>query len=533
MDNNQVIVSRDVHFYENIFPYSVSVLQDQLPSCPLPVIHPSIDLRALTQDDPHNIPSSSESSLSTSENIPVLTPSLRRSARISHPPTWLNDFVYSANHPSSLHSHTPAYMSFVASLSVLQEPTSSFEAVKHKEWRETMNTELQTLEANNTWKLSSLPAGKRAIGCKWVFKTKLRADGTVERDKALLSFTVRIFLAIVAARAWPIQQLDINNEFLHASRQWNAEFTLKFTSYGFIQSVHDHCLFVKPSSSGLMALLVYVDDILIIRPSIADITQVKYLHQLIHYQDLGDARYFLGLEIARSASGLYIAQTKYILDIVNDTGLLQAKSASTPFPSSLKLAAGSDSLFSHPDLYRRFVGRLLYLGFSRSDISYPVQQLSQYLNQPCDSHWKAALHVVRYLKGYPSKGLYFPAANPFTLRAFCDADWASCLDSRRSLIGYCIFFGDALVSWKTKKQSTVSRSTAESEYRSLASTAVLHIMENPFFHERTKHIELDCHLVKDAYKDGFVSPSFVPDFLQLADAFTNYLRLMMKKALDF
>ncbi|KAL2225453.1 UNVERIFIED_CONTAM: Retrovirus-related Pol polyprotein from transposon RE1 [Sesamum indicum] len=609
MDNNHIIVSRDVQFYEDIFPYSVS--QDQPSPCPLPVIHPSIDLPTCTLAEPPNTPSSFEPSIPTSEIVPAATPSLRRSTRISHPPTWLNDFVCSTSHPSSLHSHTPAYMSFVASLSVLQEPVSFSEAVKHREWREAMDTELKALEANNTWKLSPLPAGKRAIGCKWVFKTKLRADGTVERHKARLvakgfsqiegvdytdsfspvakSVTLRIFLAIAAARAWPIQQLDINNAFLHgyieediymlppegytvpsntvcklqrslyglkqASRQWNAEFTLTLTSYGFTQSVHDHCLFVKPSSSGLMALLVYVDDILITGPSIAEIAEVKhYLHSLFTIKDLGDARYFLGLEIARSSSGLYIAQTKYVLDIVKDTGLLQAKSASTPFPSGLKLAAGSGPLFSRPDSYRRLVGRLLYLGFSRPDISYPVQQLSQYLNQPCESHWRAALHVVRYLKGCPSKGLYFPASNTFTVRAFCDADWASCLDSRRSLTGYCIFLGDALVSWKTKKQTTVSRSTAESEYRSLASTvcelrwisyilsdfdvpvslpidlycdnkAALHIMANPVFHERTKHIELDCHLVRDAYKDGFVSPSFVPGIQQLADIFTKSLPL--------
>ncbi|KAL2232558.1 UNVERIFIED_CONTAM: Retrovirus-related Pol polyprotein from transposon RE2 [Sesamum indicum] len=304
-----------------------------------------------------------------------------------------------------------------------------------------------------------------------------------------------------------------------------------------------------------MALLVYVDDILITGPSLDDIAQVKqYLHQLFTIKDLGDARYFLGLEIVRGSSGLYITQTKYILDIVKDTGLLKAKPASSPFPAGLKLAAGSGSPFSRPDSYRRLVGRLLYLGFSRPDISYPVQQLSQYLNHPLDSHWKAALHVVRYLKGSPSKGLYFPAANTFNLRAFCDANWASCLDSRRSLTGYCIFLGDALVPWKTKKQSTVSRSTAESEYRSLASTvcelrwvsyilsdfnipvmlpidlfcdnkAALHILANPVFHERTKHIKLDCHLVRDAYKDGFISPSFIPGFQQLADVFTKSIPL--------
>ncbi|KAL2226906.1 uncharacterized protein LOC110011899 [Sesamum indicum] len=282
-----------------------------------------------------------------------------------------------------------------------------------------------------------------------------------------------------------------------------------------------------------MALIIYVDDIIITGPSIDDIARVKcYLHDLFTIKDLGDARYFLGLEIARGSSGLYIAQTKYTLDIVRDTGLLHAKPASSPFPPGLKLAAASGPLFSNPGSYRRLVGRLLYLGFSRSDISYSVQQLSQYLNQPCESHWKAALHV------------------------------ASCLDSRRSLIGYCVFLGDALVSWKTKKQSTVSRSTAESEYRSLASTvcelrwisyilsdfnvphslpvelfcdnkAALHILANPVFHERTKHIELDCNLVRDAYKDDFISPSFVPGVLQLADVFTKSLPLKSFVSLIF
>ncbi|XP_020547014.1 uncharacterized protein LOC110011349 [Sesamum indicum] len=139
------------------------------------------------------------------------------------------------------------------------------------------------------------------------------------------------------------------------------------------------------------------------------------------------------------------------MDIIKDIGLAQAKSASSPFPSGLKLATISGPNFLHRDSYRRLVGRLLYLGFTRPDISYLVQQLSQYLNQPCDSHWKVALHVVRYLKGSPSKGLYFRGSNSLALRVFCDADWTSCPESRRSLTGYCIFLGDELVSWKTKK----------------------------------------------------------------------------------
>ncbi|XP_020555067.1 uncharacterized protein LOC110013265 [Sesamum indicum] len=304
-----------------------------------------------------------------------------------------------------------------------------------------------------------------------------------------------------------------------------------------------------------MALLVYVDDILISGPSMSDIQQVKqHLHELFTIKDIGTAHYFLGLEIARSSDGVFVPQNKYVLDIIQDTGLCHAKSTSTPLPHGLKLVASSGALLSNPDAYRRLVGRLLYLDFTRPDISHSVQQLSQFLNHPCESHWKAALHVVRYLKGCPSKGLFFPSQNSFALKAYCNADWASCPDSRCSLTGFCIFLGDALVSWKTKKQSTVSRSTAEAEYRSLAATVcelrwlsfiladlsvpvvlpidlfcdnkpALHILANPIFHERTKHIELDYHLVRDAYKEGFISPSFVPSSLQLADVFTKVLPL--------
>ncbi|KAL0322509.1 UNVERIFIED_CONTAM: Retrovirus-related Pol polyprotein from transposon RE2 [Sesamum angustifolium] len=337
-----------------------------------------------------------------------------------------------------------------------------------------------------------------------------------------------------------------------ASRQWNAELTLKLTDFGFQQSTHDHCLFTKDASDGFMALLVYVDDILVTAPNMALIQAVKdYLHSLFTIKDLGH-RFFLVLEIARNSDGLYVAQTKYVQDIVTDIGLLNAKSTSTPFPQGLKLSANCGTLLPDPGKYRRLVGRLLYLGFTRPDISYSVQQLSQFLTRPCEAHWRAAVHVVRYLKGTPTKGLFLPSKSSFELRAYCDADWASCSDSRRSLTGFCIFFGDALISWKTKKQSTILRSTAEAEYKSMAATvcelkwlsyilsdfgisvslpiqlycdnqAAMHIMANPVFHERTKHIELDCHVVRDAYKNGFISPSFVRSSVQLADIFTKVL----------
>ncbi|KAL2228852.1 UNVERIFIED_CONTAM: Retrovirus-related Pol polyprotein from transposon RE2, partial [Sesamum indicum] len=569
LENSSSFTSRDVQFYEDQFPYSSS--QATSASYPLPIVSPHADILA------SNSQSSSTQSLSParSPNIPDLI-SVRRSARNRQRPTWLNDFVCNAkstNSPISLSQTASAYMSFVASLSVLQELRSFTEAVVHQEWRDAMQSELDALEKNHTWELTTLPEGKKTIGYKWVYKIKLRADGSVDRYKARLvakgftqvegvdygdvfspvakTVTVQLFLAIAAAREWPIQQLLYGLK--QASRQWNVEFTSRLTSYGFRQSVHDHCLFIKNTSSGPLVLLVYVDDILLTGPSISTIQAVKsYLHNLFTIKDIGDARYFLGLEIARCSDGLYISQTKYVMDIIRDTGLCQSRPAATPFPQGLRLQSTSDDPLPKPDSYHRLVGRLLYLGFTRPDISHSVQQLSQFLTHPCESHWQAALHVVRYLKSCPSKGLFFPSQSSLTLTAYCDTDWATCPDSRRSLTGFCIFLGPALISWKTKKQCTVSRSTAEAEYRSPAATvcelrwisyimtdlgmstslpidlfcdnkAALHILANPVFHERTKHIEMDCHLVRDAYKEGFIAPCFVRSSLQLVDIFTKVL----------
>ncbi|XP_020548154.1 uncharacterized protein LOC110011709 [Sesamum indicum] len=272
---------------------------------------------------------------------------------------------------------------------------------------------------------------------------------------------------------------------------------------------------------------------------------------LFTIKDLGHAKYFLGLEIARSSEGTSVTQQKYIKDIIHDSGLDNANPVHTPLPLGLKLSS-CGTVLEDPESYRRLIGRLLYLGFTRPDVSYGAQQLSQFVHRPCKEHLAAALHLVKYLKGTSTKGLFFPAHNSFSLTGYCDADWASCPDSRRSLTGYCIFLGSALISWKTKKQPTVSRSTAEAEYRSLAATvcelqwisyllkdfqvpiqtpiplycdnqAAVHIVANPVFHERTKHLEIDCHLVRDKYKDGFVLPSHVPSKLQLADCFTKVL----------
>ncbi|KAL0440782.1 UNVERIFIED_CONTAM: Retrovirus-related Pol polyprotein from transposon RE1 [Sesamum radiatum] len=380
---------------------------------------------------------------------------------------------------------------FVEGLSVLEEPKDFCEAQEKQEWREAMQQEIDALERNKTWEISYLPQGKNVIGCRWIYKIKLRPDGTIERCKARLvakgfsqvegidyndcfapvakTVTVRLFLIVAAGRGWPLHHLDVNSAFLHGSLD---EVIYMDAPEGYKIPPGQVCR-LKKSLYGLqlIALLVYVDDILVATPTEILIQEVKgYLDRLFSIKDLGPAKYFLGLELARSPQGLIATQNKYALDIIKDARLLQGRSVTTPLPPGLKFGTESGMALQDPGKYRRLIGRLLYQGFTRPEICHAAQQLSQHVQHPCQQHLDAALHLVRYLKASPSTGLFFPSNNDFKLKAYCDVDWAACPPSRRSLTGYCIFLGMSLVSWKTKKQTTVVRSSIEAEYRSMAAT---------------------------------------------------------------
>ncbi|XP_016192660.1 uncharacterized protein LOC107633561 [Arachis ipaensis] len=147
---------------------------------------------------------------------------------------------------------------------------------------------------------------------------------------------------------------------------------------------------------------------------------------------------------------------------------LGAKPASVPMDSTTRLYQDKSPLLFDPFVYRCLVGRLIYLTTTRPNIMYATQQLSQFMASPTESHLQAAKHVLRYLKTSPGKGLFFPRESEIQLLGFSDSDWAGCPDTRRSLTGDCFFLGSSLVSWKTKKQTTVTLSSTEAEYRVLA-----------------------------------------------------------------
>ncbi|KAJ0860964.1 putative RNA-directed DNA polymerase [Helianthus annuus] len=202
--------------------------------------------------------------------------------------------------------------------------------------------------------------------------------------------------------------------------------------------------------------------------------------------------------------------------------------------------------------FQKLIGKLIYLSLTRPDISYTVQFLSQFMHKPKEVHLSLALRLLRYLKKSPGKGLTFKKSDELNLYGFADSDWAKCLSTRKSVTGFCIFLGQCLVSWKSKKQSTVSRSTAEAEYRSMCSAtceliwlknllfelnidcklpmqlscdsqAALAIAANPVFHERTKHFEIDLHFLREKVGNGVISTIKVDSESQLADIFTKGL----------
>ncbi|XP_019176196.1 PREDICTED: uncharacterized protein LOC109171600 [Ipomoea nil] len=207
---------------------------------------------------------------------------------------------------------------------------------------------------------------------------------------------------------------------------------------GFKQSLADNSLFTKGKESSFVALLVYVDDIVVTSADPVLIQQIKtQLNNTFQIKDLGTLKYFLGLEVARQKKGIAVSQRKYALEFLT-------------VPSH-KLSKDEGDFLDDNVQHRRLVGKLLYLAITRPDISFATQQLSQFLDKPTHLHLQAAHGVLRYIKSAPGQGLFFPASSNLSLKAFSDADWGACIDSRKSVTGFCIFLGKALISWKSKK----------------------------------------------------------------------------------
>uniref|UniRef100_A0A2N9FSY0 Integrase catalytic domain-containing protein n=1 Tax=Fagus sylvatica TaxID=28930 RepID=A0A2N9FSY0_FAGSY len=510
---------------------------------------------------------------------------------------------------------SPSFKAFSLSLSSLVVPKSYREALSHPGWRKAMEEEMHALELNHTWDLIPKPAGTSIVGCRWVFTVKQNPDGTVDRLKARLvakGFTqtygldytetfspvaklnsIRIIISLAANLDWPLHQLDVKNAFLHGDltetvymtqppgfeskgecvchlkksiyglkqspRAWFDKFSKAVVSHGMTRSQADHSVFFKKTRTGIVILVVYVDDIVITGSDKEGIQiLINHLSSSFLTKDLGKLRYFLGIEVARSKAGISLSQRKYTLDILQDTGYLGSKPVATPMEPNLKLMPDEGDFVDDPDTYRRLVGKLIYLTITRPDISYAVSIVSQFMTNPRVPHMNAVIRILKYLKNAPGRGLFYRSSGHLRIEGYTDADWAGSPSDRKSTTGYCTFIGGNLVTWRSKKQSVVARSSAEAEYRAMAHTtceltwlrtvlqefglltqgptplycdnqAAIHIASNPVFHERTKHIEVDCHFVRSKVESKDIITPFVPSGSQLADIFTKALP---KNAID-
>lgn len=258
-------------------------------------------------------------------------------------------------------------------------------------------------------------------------------------------------------------------------------------------------------------------------------------------KDLGILRYFLGIEVTRSPIGIYLCQRKYAVDIITETELLGVKPVTFPLEKNHRLARVKDNAMSNPSWYRRLIGRLNV-----------IHILSQFMNNPQEEHWDAALRAVRYLKNSHGQGILLRADTELKLTGWCYSDWGACPLIHRSLTGWFIQFGGSPVSWKTRKQYVVSRSSAEAEYRAMAdkvsellwfrgllpamgipctkpivldsdSLSAIHLAANPIYHAQTKHVGNDVHFIRDEIIRGTIPTRHVSTKSQLADIMTKSL----------
>ncbi|KAL0317536.1 UNVERIFIED_CONTAM: Retrovirus-related Pol polyprotein from transposon RE2 [Sesamum angustifolium] len=345
LETHVLFTFRDLVFKEDIFPFQSASpsLDSTLVPLPFPVPDTNSDPSSSSSPDFISSPAFLSSGSQPPVPLPIVLPepsdSLRRTYRVRSKP----------------------------------DPENYLQASTGKNWVDVMAQELKALDANKTWILTSLPPGKHTIGSRWVYKLKLKPDGSIDRCY------MDPLDGFIGARPGQVCKLQKSLYGLkQASKQWNLKLPPSFW--------------------------------------------------ILVFNNLA----------------------------MNITSPLNVQ------------------MLPDPGTYRCLVGRLLYLEFTRPDISFAVQQLSQFLQAPRISHWDAALQVLRYLKGTPSTGFSFSSTSAIHLNAYSDASWASCPDSHflkgTPSIGYCVFLGSSLISWKTKKQVTVSRSSAEAGYRSLAST---------------------------------------------------------------
>lgn len=594
--HNQVVPTNTVQPNPVTTPPSVNSTPHNHPSAP---------------NSPTSTPTNHISPTSTRfQTSPSLTPTSHNIHRPTNPmlhrmATRSTHGIFKPNPKYTTNLHT-TYTPHISPI-----PKDPVSAIRDPNWKSAMLDEYNALIDNKTWELVPRPSNVNVLRSMWIFRHKHKSDGSFERYKACLvgdgktqqqgidcdetfspvvkPSTIRTVLSIAVSKSWPIHQLDVKNAFLHghlnetvymhqpmgfrdkinpdyvclllkslyglkqAPRAWYKRFAEFVATIGFTHSKCDHSLFIYRQGSDIAYILLYVDDIIITASS--DNLRKHFMALLsseFAMKDLGPLSYFLGIAVTRHSNGLFLSQKQYAAEIISKAGMSNCSTCPTPVDTKPKLSATKDTSYEDPTKYRSLAGALQYLTFTRPDISYAVQQVCLHMHDPKNEHMSALKRILRYVQGTLSYGLHLYKSSLDSLISYTDADWGGCPDTRRSTSGYCVFLGDNLISWSSKRQPTLSRSSAEAEYRGVANVvsdscwlrnlllelqcpiqkativycdnvSAIYLSGNPVQHQRTKHIEMDIHFVREKVARGEVRVLHVPSRYQIADIFTKGL----------
>ncbi|CAL2268742.1 unnamed protein product [Prunus armeniaca] len=450
-----------------------------------------------------------------------------------------------------------------------------------------MDEEIRVIKKNRTWELVDRPKSKDIIGLKWVYKTKFNEDGSIQKHKARLvakgysqqpgidfneTFTpvvrmetIRTILALAAQLKTKVYQLDVKSAFLNgeleeevyveqpqgyvekgredkvyrlrkalyglkqAPRAWNNKIDQYFQQNGFTRSLNEPSLYLKKE-------------------------EVFKKNMMKEYEmtDLGTMRYFLGIQVQQSDEGIFISQEKYAENLLKKFKMLKSKPMDTPMAINLKLTSNDGAPKFDASIYRTVVGSLIYLTNTRPDIVHVVSVVSRFMSDPSNHHFVAVKRILRYIQGTKGYGIRYTQEKKAQLVGYTDSDWAGAIDDRKSNSRHVFFLGSKVISWSSKKQSTVALSTAEAEYISATSAAceavwirrilvdlrqeqntptklycdnmsTIAMTKNPVFHSRSKHIELRHHFIRKLVEDGEIELKFYGTNEQIAYVFTKAL----------